>query len=192
MLRAHRHRGRCSSLCGSFLRLRCPSALPVAFRLRPHAPACLSWPPSRLSLVLMLAATATACFAAGRVTAHASRRQPVELSGAPLPVPLGTAGASSALPASLPPARELGLWAVYNSILKTRKFVDLTHAFDPNIPHWKGFEAETVATKYSYDSDGVCMCTCMCMCKYVCAWVCISCACACPCAHMWACACERA
>ena len=82
----------------------------------------------------------------------------MELSGAPLPVPLGTAGASSALPASLPPARELGLWAVYNSILKTRKFVDLTHAFDPNIPHWKGFEAETVATKYSYDSDGVCMC----------------------------------
>ncbi len=109
----------------------------------------------------MLAATATACFAAGRMTAHVSRRQPVELSG--VPVPLGTDGASSALPASLPPAREMGLWAVYNSILKTRKFVDLTHAFDPNIPHWKGFEAETVATKYSYDSDGLRMCMCVCV-----------------------------
>ena len=66
------------------------------------------------------------------------------------------APALSAVPHTprLPPAQEDELWAVYDSILKTRRFVDLTHAFDPQIPHWKGFTAETVAELYSYGSDG--------------------------------------
>ena len=33
-------------------------------------------------------------------------------------------------------------------------FVDLTHAFAPNIPHWKGFQPETVTTLYTVEKDG--------------------------------------
>ena len=60
-------------------------------------------------------------------------------------------GGGEAVP---PPAQQLRLWAVYDSILKTRTFVDLTHAFDPSIPHWKGFTPESVKTLYTYDKDG--------------------------------------
>ena len=35
--------------------------------------------------------------------------------------------------------------------LRTKKFVDLTHAFGPQIPHWKGFPAEKRETIYWYD-----------------------------------------
>jgi kynurenine formamidase len=42
------------------------------------------------------------------------------------------------------------LAAAYATI-SSKKFVDLTHAFSPNIPHWKGFDAETVRTLYWYD-----------------------------------------
>lgn len=34
------------------------------------------------------------------------------------------------------------------------RFVDLTHAFGPGIPHWKGFGNETVKTLYTYDKAG--------------------------------------
>ena len=33
-------------------------------------------------------------------------------------------------------------------------FVDLTHAFGPTIPHWKGFKAETVTTTFTIARDG--------------------------------------
>lgn len=33
-------------------------------------------------------------------------------------------------------------------------FVDLTHAFGPDIPHWKGFPPETVTTLYTVAKDG--------------------------------------
>src|SRR5262249_58357624 len=40
------------------------------------------------------------------------------------------------------------------SYLRSRKKVDLTHAFGPGIPHWKGFDDETVETLYSHDKEG--------------------------------------
>lgn len=38
--------------------------------------------------------------------------------------------------------------------LASKQFVDLTHSFSPDIPHWKGFHKETVRTLYTYDKDG--------------------------------------
>ena len=38
--------------------------------------------------------------------------------------------------------------------LASRQFVDLTHAFGPNTPHWKGFGAETVVELYTIKKDG--------------------------------------
>ncbi len=35
-------------------------------------------------------------------------------------------------------------------VLQEKTWVDLTHSFEPNIPHWKGFPNETVETAYSY------------------------------------------
>ena len=34
--------------------------------------------------------------------------------------------------------------------LKTREYVDLTHTFNPDIPRWSGFPAETRTTLYDY------------------------------------------
>lgn len=39
-------------------------------------------------------------------------------------------------------------------VLKTRRFVDLTHAFGPGIPHWPGFPEEKRETLYYYN-EGV-------------------------------------
>jgi kynurenine formamidase len=36
-------------------------------------------------------------------------------------------------------------------LLKAKPFVDLTHAFSPDIPHWPGFPAERRETLYYYD-----------------------------------------
>jgi hypothetical protein len=36
-------------------------------------------------------------------------------------------------------------------IIKEKKFVDLTHAFAPGIPHWKGFPDEKLETLYWYE-----------------------------------------
>lgn len=33
-------------------------------------------------------------------------------------------------------------------------FVDLTHAFGPNIPHWKGIQPETITVPYTVNKDG--------------------------------------
>src|ERR1700756_1713897 len=41
------------------------------------------------------------------------------------------------------------LAAAYATI-ESKQFVDLTHAFGPGIPHWKGFPAERVRTLYWY------------------------------------------
>jgi len=38
--------------------------------------------------------------------------------------------------------------------LKAQRFVDLTHAFAPDIPHWKGAPNESVKTLYTYAKDG--------------------------------------
>jgi kynurenine formamidase len=42
------------------------------------------------------------------------------------------------------------LTSVYES-LHSHRFVDLTHAFAPGIPHWPGFPDETRETLYGYD-----------------------------------------
>lgn len=34
--------------------------------------------------------------------------------------------------------------------LKTREYIDLTHAFNPDIPHWSGFPPETPTTLFDY------------------------------------------
>ena len=36
-------------------------------------------------------------------------------------------------------------------VIKEKKFVDLTHAFAPGIPKWKGFPDEEITTLYSYE-----------------------------------------
>ena len=45
------------------------------------------------------------------------------------------------------------LWPVVE-MLKSKEFVDLTHAFEPGIPHWPGFDDEQRVTQYYYD-EGV-------------------------------------
>lgn len=45
------------------------------------------------------------------------------------------------------------LWGVYRT-LSTKRFVDLTHSFGPESPHWKGFSAERVVETYTIDKDG--------------------------------------
>src|SRR6266566_7652126 len=47
-------------------------------------------------------------------------------------------------------AKEPALAGLLESI-KTKKFVDLTHAFEPGIPHWPGFPDEKRETIYGYD-----------------------------------------
>jgi kynurenine formamidase len=39
-------------------------------------------------------------------------------------------------------------------IIASKQFVDLTHTFSPEIPHWKGFKPEVVTVLYTYDKDG--------------------------------------
>jgi hypothetical protein len=39
------------------------------------------------------------------------------------------------------------------AVIKSKQFVDLTHAFEPGIPHWPGFPDEKRETLYSYDGD---------------------------------------
>ena len=39
-------------------------------------------------------------------------------------------------------------------ILQDAGFIDLTHDFAPDIPHWKGFAPETVATLFTITQDG--------------------------------------
>lgn len=45
------------------------------------------------------------------------------------------------------------LEAAYNAI-RGAEFVDLTHAFNENIPHWKGFEPATTTTLFTIEKDG--------------------------------------
>lgn len=52
-----------------------------------------------------------------------------------------------------PSARQPTLLDVYDT-LKAKRFVDLTHAFGPGIPHWPGFPDEARDTLYYYD-EGV-------------------------------------
>ena len=62
----------------------------------------------------------------------------------------------SLLIAGSTPAAEVpapSLKEVYSS-LASKRFVDLTHAFGPTTPHWKGFGDETVVDLYTIKKDG--------------------------------------
>ncbi len=51
------------------------------------------------------------------------------------------------------PAAAPGLNDVY-ATLASKRFVDLTHSFGPDTPHWKGFGDEEVTTLYTIKKDG--------------------------------------
>jgi kynurenine formamidase len=54
---------------------------------------------------------------------------------------------------AIPQPAPVSLAQAYDAIA-SKQFVDLTHTFSPDIPHWKGFQKETVRTMYTYDKDG--------------------------------------
>lgn len=54
--------------------------------------------------------------------------------------------------ACAPSARQPTLTEIWQ-VLKTKQYVDLTHSFEPGIPHWKGFPEEKRDTLYWYDPN---------------------------------------
>lgn len=50
-------------------------------------------------------------------------------------------------------APQPGLWDTLDT-LKAKRWVDLTHAFDENSPHWKGFQPLQRVIIYDYAKDG--------------------------------------
>lgn len=69
-----------------------------------------------------------------------------------LTIPLSLVVATSfSFPAAF--AEESSLWEIQRT-LSSKQFVDLTHAFHPDIPHWKGFPSEKVSDIYTYEKDG--------------------------------------
>ena len=64
-------------------------------------------------------------------------------------VAAGLLGCAGLAGAAEPP----GLWPTLQ-MLQGKRFVDLTHAFNPGIPHWPGFDPETRTTTYSYTPGG--------------------------------------
>ena len=66
---------------------------------------------------------------------------------------LAVAGVVAALAARPPGQPQPSVLDCYE-VLKTKQFVDLTHAFGPGIPHWPGFPDEKRETLYYYD-EGV-------------------------------------
>ena len=66
---------------------------------------------------------------------------------------LAMALCGSAVAADPPAPGATSLAAAY-ATLASKKFVDLTHAFGPATPHWKGFGEETVTVMYTIPKDG--------------------------------------
>jgi kynurenine formamidase len=66
---------------------------------------------------------------------------------------LGLAGAAAVLSTANSAASRAGSGSLSEAYatIASKQFVDLTHSFSPNIPHWKGFDKETVRTLYWYD-----------------------------------------
>jgi kynurenine formamidase len=62
-------------------------------------------------------------------------------------------GLLAVLLAVVPAAGAQGLWPLYDT-LHAKRWVDLTHPFDADIPHWKGFEPMTRQVLYDYAKDG--------------------------------------
>ncbi|MFB2922267.1 MULTISPECIES: hypothetical protein [Aerosakkonema] len=61
-------------------------------------------------------------------------------------------GAGIVLAVSPKQLKQPTLAEAYQTI-KSKQFVDLTHAFEPGIPHWKGFPDEKRETLYWYDPN---------------------------------------
>lgn len=61
--------------------------------------------------------------------------------------------AANCAPPTPPAPEEPTLTEIYE-ILKTKQFVDLTHSFEPGIPHWPGFPDSERETLYWYE-EGV-------------------------------------
>jgi quercetin dioxygenase-like cupin family protein len=61
--------------------------------------------------------------------------------------------AASAAVAAAAPAEDPSLIEAL-AVLKAHRFIDLTHAFAPGIPHWKGAPDERVKTLYTVQKDG--------------------------------------
>jgi len=57
---------------------------------------------------------------------------------------------STSVPAAGPPLSPTDALVA----LKSHRFVDLTHAFAPGIPHWKGAPDERIKTLYTVEKDG--------------------------------------
>jgi kynurenine formamidase len=71
--------------------------------------------------------------------------------------PLAALGALALFLAAPAPAADGAKAPSLNALyaeLASKKFVDLTHAFGPSTPHWKGFGEETVTTMYTIPKDG--------------------------------------
>jgi kynurenine formamidase len=60
----------------------------------------------------------------------------------------------SALAPSAAPAPTADALQRAFDVLHSARFVDLTHSFGPDTPHWKGFSPETVTTLYTIPKDG--------------------------------------
>ena len=75
--------------------------------------------------------------------------------GGPSAVYAATAAASMrAVSAAEPRVDAVGLWPIYERVLAHARYVDLTHTFGPDTPHWKGFGAMTVRHLYTIPKDG--------------------------------------
>ncbi len=73
------------------------------------------------------------------------------IAHAPFAVAAESVAGARAAEAPLRPAPSL---AEIYATLHAKRMVDLTHAFAPGIPHWKGFTDETLRTLYTIDKDG--------------------------------------
>jgi kynurenine formamidase len=60
---------------------------------------------------------------------------------------------SALAPSAAPVPTADGLQHAFD-VLHGATFVDLTHTFGPDTPHWKGFSPETVTTLYTIPKDG--------------------------------------
>jgi kynurenine formamidase len=64
------------------------------------------------------------------------------------------AASMRAVSAAQPHMDAVGLWGVYERVLSRARYVDLTHTFGPDTPHWKGFGAMTVRHLYTIPKAG--------------------------------------
>jgi kynurenine formamidase len=67
---------------------------------------------------------------------------------------LGTCLAAVAATPAAPSASSAAQLEQAFGVLQGADFIDLTHAFGPESPHWKGFSPETVTTLYTIAKDG--------------------------------------